>query len=129
MNYIVYRIYYDNQIVYVGRTKQRLIDRVRMHFFGNPYMPKIDIFRTTKIDYALFDSESDQFVYEVYLINLYRPFLNQHDLGHGNLTISLPEPKFYNWESPILEKWKEKYIEYVIDTAPLDYFNEDFYFY
>ena len=129
MNYIVYRIYYDNEIVYIGRTKQRLSDRIRMHFFGNPYMPKIDIFRTTKIDYALFNSESDQFVYEVYLINLYHPILNQHDLGSGGLTISLPEPKFYNWTNPILEKWKEKYIEYLIDTASLDYPNEDFYFY
>ena len=100
-----------------------------MHFFGNPYMPKIDIFRTTKIDYALFDSESDQFVYEVYLINLYHPELNFHDASHDDLTIYLPEPKFYNWTNPILEKWKEKYIEYLIDTAPLDYPNEDFYFY
>lgn len=129
MNYIVYRIYYDNQIVYVGRTKQRLIDRMRMHFFGNPYMPKIDIFRTTKIDYALFNSESDQFVYEVYLINLYHPVLNKHDSGCGDLTIRLQEPKFYNWTNPIIEKWKEKYIEYLIDTASLDDINEDFYFY
>ena len=129
MSYIVYRIYYDDKIIYIGRTKQHLIDRMRMHFFGNPYMPKIDIFRTTKIDYALFNSESDQFVYEVYLINLYHPELNFHDASHDSLTISLPEPKFYNWENPILEKWKEKYIQHLIDTAPLDDTNEDFYFY
>lgn len=129
MNYIVYKIYYENELIYIGRTKQKLIDRMRMHFFGNPFMPKIDIFRTTKIEYALFANESDQFVYEVYLINLYHPSLNLHDRGCDELTIHLPEPQFYVWEDPIIDKWRDKQIEYLIDTSALDYsFDDDFYF-
>ena len=125
INYIVYKIYYEDELVYIGRTKQSLTDRLRMHFFGNPYIPKLDIFRVNKVEYALFDRESDQFVYEVYLINLYHPYLNLHDKSHDNLTIFLPEPTFYVWEDPIINKWKDKRIDYLIDTSPLDLPFED----
>jgi hypothetical protein len=125
MNYIVYKVYYGDNLVYIGRTKQRLIDRMRMHFFGNPLVPKLNIFDVSKIEYALFPTECDQFVYEVYLINLYHPCLNSHDLGSDKLTIYLPEPKFYIWENKIFDKWKDKRIEYLIDTSSLDYYFED----
>ena len=129
VNYIVYKIYYDDELVYIGRTKQKLIDRLRMHFFGNPLVPKLNVFRVNKIEYALFNSESDQFVYEVYLINLYHPCLNSHDSGNDSLTIYLPEPTFYVWEDSIMDKWKDKRMDYLIDTSPLDYsFEDDFYF-
>jgi hypothetical protein len=128
MNYIVYKVYYGDNLVYIGRTKQRLIDRMRMHFFGNPMVPKLNIFDVSKIEYALFLTECDQFVYEVYLINLYQPCLNSHDLGNDSLTIYLPEPEFYIWENNIFDKWKDKRIEYLIDTSTLDYsFEDDFY--
>ena len=127
VNYLVYKIYYNDELVYIGRTKQSLTDRLRMHFFGNPLVPKLDLFKISKIEYASFDRESDQFVYEVYLINLFHPRLNSHDLAHDDLTIRLPEPKFYVWNNPIIDKWKEKRIDYLIDTSPLDYsFEDDF---
>ena len=129
MKYIVYKVYYGDELVYIGRTKQKLVDRMRMHFFGNPMVPKLNVFDTSKIEYALFQTECDQFVYEVYLINLYRPKLNLHDLGKDNLTIYLPEPKFYIWENKIIDKWKDKRIDYLIDTSTLDFSDEDFYFY
>ena len=129
INYIVYKIYYHDELVYIGRTKQGLTNRLRMHFFGNPFVPKLDIFQTNRIEYALFDRESDQFVYEVYLINLFHPCLNSHDLAYDDLTIYLPEPQFYVWDDPIINKWKEKRIEYLIDTSTLDYsLEDDFYF-
>ena len=125
ISYIVYKIYYDNNLVYIGRTKQGLTNRMRMHFFGNPFVPKLDICQTNKIEYALFDRESDQFVYEVYLINLYHPCLNSHDLASDDLTIYLPEPQFHVWNNPIINKWKEKRIDYLIDTSPIDYHDDD----
>lgn len=128
MNYIVYKVYYGDKLVYIGRTKQRLIDRMRMHFFGNPLVPKLNIFDVSKIEYALFATECDQFVYEVYLINLYQPCLNIHDLGNDKLTIYLPEPKFHIWKNNIFDKWKDKRIEYLIDTSTLDYSFEDDFF-
>ena len=129
ISYIVYKIYYDDKLVYIGRTKQNLIDRLRMHFFGNSFIPKLDVFRVNRVEYAILESESDQFVYEVYLINLYHPCLNLHDKGDGNLTIYLPEPAFYVWDNSIMEKWKDKRVDFLIDTSPLDYNpDEDFYF-
>lgn len=128
IKYIVYKIYYEDELVYIGRTKQNLTNRLRMHFFGDPLVPKLNLFRISKIEYALFDRESDQFVYEVYLINLYRPCLNLHDLASDDLTIYLPEPQFHVWDDQIIDKWKEKRIDYLIDTSPLDFSDEDFYF-
>ena len=128
MNYIVYKVYYENKLVYIGRTKQSLVDRMRMHFFGNPIVPKLNIFDVGKIEYALFPTECDQFVYEVYLINLYHPPLNSHDLGSDNLTFYLPEPEFVVWDNEIIEKWKDKRIEQLLDISPLDFpFEDDFY--
>ena len=127
VNYIVYKIYYSDELVYIGRTKQSLTDRLRMHFFGNPIVTKLDLFQISKIEYALLDTESDQFVYEVYLINLFHPMLNVHDMAHDDLTICLPELQFYVWDNSIIDKWKEKRIDYLIDTSPLDYaFEDDF---
>ena len=129
VNYIVYKIYYNDELVYIGRTKQSLTNRLRMHFFGNPLVPKLDLFQTNKIEYALLDKESDQFVYEVYLINLFHPRLNIHDMANDDLTIYLPELQFYVWDNSIIDKWKEKRIDYLIDTSPLDYaFEDDFLF-
>ena len=128
MNYIIYKIYYGNELVYIGRTKQNLKDRLRLHFFCNPLVKKIDIFDTTKIEYTLFNTEADMFLYEVYLINLYHPVLNKDDNAHDDLTIYLPEPQFYPYWDKIIDKWKEKQIAHLIDTVLLDYNNDDFLF-
>lgn len=127
MNYILYKIYYGEQLVYIGRTKQDLKDRLRLHFFGKPMVRKLDIFQTTKIEYALFNTEADMYLMEIYLINLYKPMLNKDDKAHDDLTIYIPEPKFYPYWNSLIDKWKEKQIEHLIDTSPLD-FSEDFYF-
>jgi len=127
MNYILYKIYYGDELVYIGRTKQDLRHRLRQHFFGNPLVKKIDILQTTKIEYSVLESEADMYLMEVYLICLYRPRINKDDKPHDGLTIILPEPKFYPYYDGIIDKWKEKQIEYLIDTSPLDGSSEDYF--
>lgn len=130
MNYILYKIYYGDKLVYVGRTKQELKNRLRGHFFGNNAMTKkIDIFQTTKIEYCVCNSEADMNLMEIYLICKYKPCINKDDVPKDDLTINLPEPKFYLYWDNIIDKWKEKQIEQIIDTSPLDYtFEDDFLF-
>ena len=86
---------------------------------------KLDIIQTTQIEYCFCQSEADMFLLEIYLIALYKPRLNKDDKPKDDLTIYLEEPIFYNYYHPILDKWKEKRIESLIDTSTLDYFFED----
>lgn len=103
--YILYKIYYKNDLVYLGRTKQNLQIRLRGHFFGKPMHRKIDINQVTKIEYANFKSESDMFLYEVYYINKYKPALNVGNKAHDDLTINLPDIKFIEFRCKLMDKW------------------------
>lgn len=88
--YHIYRIYYGNEIVYVGRTKQLLIDRIRAHMTkGDP--ARINPLNVSLIEYADCNSEADMCLYEVYYINLLHPELNEDAKAEDNLTVELPE--------------------------------------
>jgi hypothetical protein len=131
MNYILYKIYYGDELVYIGRTKQDLKNRLRNHFFGsNGMAKKLDIFMTTCIEYCLCETEADMNLLEIYLICKYKPCINKDDVPKDDLTIHLPEPRFYPYWDKIIDKWKEKQIEQLIDTSPLGSpFEDDFYFF
>lgn len=126
-NYILYKIYYGDELVYIGRTTQNLKDRLRLHFFGKPMVKKIDILRTTKIEYTLCETMADMYLYEIYLINYYKPPINKDDKAKDDLTIVLPEPKFYPYWDNIIDKWKDKQIHELLETAPLN-IEDDFLF-
>lgn len=126
-NYILYKIYYGDELVYIGRTTQNLKDRLRLHFFGKPMVKKIDILRTTKIEYTLCETMADMYLYEIYLINYYKPPINKDDKAKDDLTIVLPEPKFYPYWDSIIDKWKDKQIHELLETAPLN-IEDDFLF-
>lgn len=106
--FILYRIYYGDTIIYLGRTKQSLQNRIRGHLFKKPMHRSIDINEVTKIEYADFDSEADMNVYEIYYINLYKPPLNVDDKCKDNLTVSLPEIEWKLFDTPLWEKWKKE---------------------
>lgn len=129
--YTLYKIYYGDELVYIGRTHQALHNRLRLHFFGNWIVKKLDIFQTTKIEYTTLNTESDMFLYEIYEICRWKPKLNVDDKSKDEFSpfIHLPELTYYEYNHPLLDKWKERIIEYLIDTSPLDYDpDEDFYF-
>ena len=65
---------------------------------------------------------------QLYLINLYHPPCNVDDNAKDDLSdfIVLPKLEFYEYKDPIIDKWKAKQIEHLIDTAPLDYSDEAF---
>lgn len=106
--FILYRIYYGDDIVYLGRTKQPLQDRIRGHLFKKPMHRSICIDLVSKIEYAEFQTEADMNVYEVYFINLFRPPLNRDDKAHDSLTISLPEVQWKLFSTPLWEKWRKE---------------------
>lgn len=106
--HIVYRIYYGDTIVYVGRTNQNLRSRIRGHLFEKPMQRKIDINQVSYIDYAEFESEADMNLYEIYYILKLHPVLNVDDKTKDFPTVSLPVPDFMKAEFPLWDKWKQQ---------------------
>lgn len=106
--FVLYRIYYGNTLVYLGRTLQPLQDRIRGHLFKKPMQRELDINQITKIEYTTLQTEADMYLYEIYYINLWHPPLNKDDKSHDNLTVSLPELKWEKFETKLWEKWKEQ---------------------
>ena len=66
--FLIYRIWYGNCLVYVGRTKQPLQSRIRGHLFSKPMHRTVNIEQVTKIEYAELGSEADMNLYEIYFI-------------------------------------------------------------
>lgn len=106
--FILYKIYYDDSLVYLGRTKQPLQDRVRGHLFKKPMHRGIDINLVTKIEYAQFPTEADMNIYEIYYINKLKPPLNVDDKTKDELTVILPNVEFKDFECHLWEKWKQE---------------------
>ena len=103
--FLLYRIFYGEEIVYLGRTMQPLQDRIRGHLYKKPMQRAIDIRYVTKIEYAEFQTQADMFLYEIYFINLWKPVLNRDDKAHDQLTISLPPVEWTPFVTPLWEKW------------------------
>ena len=106
--FTLYRIYYGDVLVYLGRTMQPLQDRIRGHLFKKPMHREICIEQVSKIEYATFQTEADMFLYEIYFINLWHPPLNKDDKSHDELTVSLPDVKWETFTTPLWEKWRKK---------------------
>lgn len=114
--FILYRIWYGNTLVYLGRTKQPLQSRIRGHLFKKPMHRSISINLVTKIEYAEFHTESDMNLYEIYFINLWKPPLNIDDKCKDELTVHLPDVEWNTFNTPLWDKWKRE-----IDAVDKEY--------
>ena len=106
--FTLYRIFYDDNIVYLGRTMQPLKNRVRGHLFKKPMHREIDIHQVSKIEYATFKSQADMYLYEIYFINLWHPPLNKDDKATDSLTVYLPPVEWKEFSTPLWEKWRKE---------------------
>ena len=106
--FILYRIWYGDVLVYLGRTKQPLQSRIHGHLFKKPMQRSISINLVTNIEYAEFPTESDMNLYEIYFINLWKPPLNIDDKCNDELTIRLPDVEWKVFSTPLWDKWKEE---------------------
>lgn len=114
-NFTLYRIYYDDIIVYLGRTMQPLQNRIRGHLFKKPMHREIQISQVSKIEYATFKSQADMYLYEIYFINLWKPALNKDDKATDELSVELPSVKWQTFSTHLWDKWKKEIEE--IDAA------------
>ena len=58
----------------------------------------IDIFSVTRIESAQFQTCADMYLYEIYYINTLHPMLNRDDAAPDELTVTLPEVPFIEFE-------------------------------
>lgn len=107
----LYRIYYGDNIVYVGRTNQPLSTRIRGHLLAKPMHRKLSIDLITRIEYAEFESEADMNLYEIYYILLLHPTLNVDDKTRDFPTVCLPDIEFKKAEFPLWGKWRKEILE------------------
>lgn len=104
--FILYRIWYGENLAYLGRTKQPLQSRIHGHLFKKPMHRSINIDLVTKIEYAEFQSEADMNLYEIYFINLWKPHLNVDDKCKDELSVRLPEVVWKEFTTHLWDKWK-----------------------
>ena len=102
----LYKIYYGDVLVYLGRTNQSLQTRLRGHFFKKPMHRIIDINQVTLIEYAELPSEADMFLYEIYYINKFKPGFNVDDRAVDDLTVTLPDIEFKKFNCHLMDDWK-----------------------
>lgn len=103
--FLLYRIYYGETLVYVGRTKQPLKNRIRGHLFAKPMHRTIAIEQVSKIEYAELSSAADMNLYELYYILLWKPPLNVDDKEKDTLSITLPELEWKPFRTSLWDKW------------------------
>lgn len=106
--FTLYRIFYGDEIVYLGRTMQPLQDRIRGHVFGKPMHRKIDIDLVSRIEFCQFTTQADMYLYEIYFINKYKPPLNCDDKASDELTVVLEEPRWELFSTALWDRWKEE---------------------
>ena len=104
--FLLYRIYYGDVLVYIGRTKQSLQTRMHEHLFKKPMARSLFIDQISKIEYAEFKTEADMNLYEIYFINLWKPPLNVDDKTKDSLSVRLPDVVWNNFTTPLWDKWK-----------------------
>jgi len=80
----------NDEIIYVGKTKNNIRIRLNQHFGNNGHLSNEDYSEVVRVEYAKVKSESDLVVYEPYYINLYKPKLNSELKKQDILTIQLP---------------------------------------
>lgn len=106
--FILYRIWYGDNLVYLGRTKKPLQSRIHGHLFKKPMHRSINIELVTKIEYAEFQTEADMNLYEIYFINLWKPTLNVDDKCKDDLSVRLPEVEWKIFITHLWDKWKKE---------------------
>ena len=83
-----------NEIIYIGYTGQKMAQRMNQHFTKG-HLPKSVYEEVAKIEYMKHKTKSDAQVWEVYLINKYKPRYNTLNKKNDMLTIDFGEE---NWK-------------------------------
>jgi excinuclease UvrABC nuclease subunit len=83
--FYVYKFLDDNNnIIYIGKAKN-LNHRIINHFGKFGHLPKECYKNISKIEYCIFNTNTDMSIFEIYMINKYRPIYNIHSKYNENI--------------------------------------------
>ena len=100
--YTIYRYVYNNETIYVGKTKRNLKLRISEHSKEEKFLPYLE---KCKIEYFDAGNRQSMDIYEKYLINEMSPILNVADKDGINLSFVLPYMEWKPYEAYAYEKW------------------------
>ena len=95
-----------NNTIYIGYTGQQMAQRMNQHFTKG-HLPQSVYEEVAKIEYMKHKTKSDAQVWEVYLINKYKPKYNKQDKRLDQLTLHLEEKEWKTYE--VLKRQVERY--------------------
>ena len=99
--YTIYRYVYNNETIYVGKTKRNLKLRISEHSIEDKFLPYLD---ECKIEFFDAGNKQSMDIYEKYLINEMSPLLNVADKDNINFSFVLP---YMEWKPYELYKYEK----------------------
>ena len=88
--YFIYKYVYRGEIIYIGKTKRDLSERIYEHSVELKFLPYLN---ESKIYYFELPTHVEMDIYEKYLINVYMPKLNVVDTDGARFNFKINEPK------------------------------------
>ena len=99
--YTIYRYVYNNETIYVGKTKRNLKLRISEHSIEDKFLPYLD---ECKIEFFDAGNRQSMDIYEKYLINEMSPILNVVDKENANFIFTLPYMEWKPYEMYVYNK-------------------------
>lgn len=79
----------DDNVIYIGRTNN-LVKRMKEHFSENGHLPSECYESVVKVEFIILNNEIDMNIYELYYINLFKPYYNTKDKKETDTEVNLP---------------------------------------
>lgn len=104
----LYRVWYGDELVYIGCTSQPLDGKLHQHFFKSPKLRKLDLAEVTRIESAECATDADMNLYATYYVNKHRPRINCENTACSEVTVTLPSLEWEEYEIPRIEEWRKQ---------------------
>jgi hypothetical protein len=92
----VYKYVYDNEIIYVGKSDHSIIGRIKGHSTESKFKPFLE---KCQIYYAWLPNPAFTTIFEIFLINKYKPRLNVSMKYDTILPFDICEPVWHQFDS------------------------------
>lgn len=95
IRYAIYKYVYNGKVVYIGKTNSSLNNRIKAHLNER----KFQDYLSSAIYYFECNNRIETSIYEKYLINKYKPILNEADKIIDRVLIDIKEPEWKEYKN------------------------------
>lgn len=103
--YYIYKYVYRGEIIYIGKTKRDLSERIYEHSVELKFLPYLG---ESKIQYFELPTQVEMDIYEKYFINIYMPKLNVVDTDGAVFSFQIKEPKWKEFTGKQEKQFQDK---------------------